>query len=86
MSNLYQITRRDILVLVDGDVKYPEEVLFLSFSRYSLLLLQLTACYHVHISLPLDSILNEYICPTSPRSIILQWTSSCRRWPIPFFD
>jgi hypothetical protein len=90
---MYQTIRHDILVLAVGDmnsrrrqnVKYPEEVPFLSFSRYSLLPLQLTARYHVHSSLPLDLILNEYICPTSPRSIILQWTSRCRKWPIPLF-
>jgi len=89
-----QTIRHDILVLAFSDmnsrrrqnVKYPDEVPFLNFSRYSLLLLQLTARYHVHSSLPLDPTLNEYICPTSPRSIILQCTSRCRQWPIPFFD
>jgi len=59
MSNLYQTTRHDILVLAVGDmysrrrqnVIYPEEVLFISFLRHSLLLLQLTITAACHWTL-----------------------------------
>jgi hypothetical protein len=94
MSNLYQTTRHDVLVLAVGDLdsrrrqdaKYPEEVLFLVFSRYCLLLLQLTVRHHDNSGLPMDPILSNIYALLLPRSTTLQWTSRCRRLPIPFFD